>query len=126
MMPIHLKKIDYHIAIWGLIAIALTAVTGGIAPALSASIGALLGMGNWLVFRRLVKGIATAGNQTGLGLILGLKFMVIMTIISLLFMYTPIKPIPFTVGISGLFLGISSYYFTNLLKDGKAKSRGEN
>lgn len=116
MIPHNLKKVDYHIAIWGLIAIALTAVAGGISSGLSALTGAALGMGNWVVFRRLILGIAASGNQMGLGVFLALKFLAVVAVVTLLFTLTPVDPIAFTAGISALFLGISTCYFIHLTK----------
>ena len=116
MMTKTQKKVDYHIAIWGLIAIALAAVIGGWIPMLSASAGAVLGMLNWIVFRHLTHRMTMAGGGLGLGLFLALKFAAIMAIVTLFFLYTPIRPLPFTGGISSLFLGITSYYLVYLFE----------
>jgi hypothetical protein len=120
-----LKKIDYHIAIWGLIAIALALVFGGWMPMVSASAGAVLGMINWMIFRKLTQKLVSIGDRLGVGVFLSIKFMMLLAAVSLLLLLTPIRPIAFTVGISALFLGISSWYISHLLHEGTTALRGD-
>lgn len=120
-----LKKIDYHIAIWGLIAIALALPIGGIISLFSAVAGAVLGIMNWMIFRVLAGKLVQSGDRLALSLFLAVKYILLIAAISLLLLFTPIQPISFAAGITSLFLGISTAYIFDAIKDNKVELRGE-
>ena len=119
------KKVDYHIAIWGLIAIALASVLGDETSMASALVGAMIGLVNWTVFKNLTKRVETRGNQMSLGLWLALKFLALVGIITAIFFLTPVQPVAFTAGVSALFLGITSYNLFHYLKNETSAVGGE-
>ena len=121
-----LKKIDFWIAAWGVIAIALTTVLSGRAVFYSALLGAALGLANWMTFRYVVLRMAVAGNKLGFGVFMGVKSLSIMGIITAVFLLLPVNPPSFVAGISSVFLGIISYFLIQTLKKGDRLLNKEN
>ena len=115
-MAQHLTKIDAHIAVWGLVATALTALVGGAELFPSALVGAALASINWIVFRTLALRMTESSKKLGLGLFLALKSFAMLGGIFLLLKLLPLHPAAFLAGMSGLFLGIVTSTIGHALK----------
>ncbi len=122
----NLKMIDYWIAAWGIIAISSAVVISGKTVFLSALLGSLLGLINWIMFRYAALRMAVASNKTEFGIFMGIKSLLIMAIITALFLSTPIRPVPFIAGISSLFLGIITFFLMQFMKKGDQILNKEN
>jgi hypothetical protein len=103
-----LTKIDAHIAIWGVVATALTALVGGEEMFPSAMVGAAVASLNWIAFRKLAVRLVSSEQKVGLGVFLAVKTLMLLGGIVLLLTFLPIHPVAFLVGMSGLFAGIVS------------------
>lgn len=122
----NLKKIDYWVAAWGVIAIGLATVISGSAVFFSTLLGAALGLANWMMFRYVVLRMAVSGNKFGFGVFMGIKSLAVMGVITALFLLLPIQPPAFIAGISSLFMGITSYFLVQSLKKGDQLLKKEN
>ena len=114
----NLKKIDYWVAGWGVIAIASTTVISGRTVFFSTLLGAALGLANWMMFRYLVLRMAVSGNKLGFGIFVGVKSVAILGIITVAFILLPLNAPAFSAGISSVFMGITSYFLIQLFKKG--------
>lgn len=121
-----LKKIDYWIAAWGVIAIASATVISGRTVFFSTLLGAALGLANWMMFRYVVLRMAVSGNKLGFGVFMGVKSLAVMGIVTAVFLLLPVEPPAFIAGISSLFMGITSYFLVQSLKKGDQLLKKEN
>lgn len=124
-MTRRLTKIDAHIASWGGIITALTAVIGGAEMFPSALVGAALAYLNWVALRTLAARMAESPQKLGLGVFLALKSLALFVGAFLLIKFLPIQPLPFLAGMSGLFLGIATSTFFHALERSDARAESE-
>jgi hypothetical protein len=115
-MTHRLTKIDAHIAVWGAVAVAVTTVVGGTGMVVSALIGAVLAVVNWIAFRTLAVRMVSSSHKLGFGLFLAAKTLVVLGGIALLFAFLPLYPVAFIAGMAGLFLGILTSTICHSLK----------
>jgi phosphatidylglycerophosphate synthase len=105
----NLKKIDYWVIGFGLIAITFAIVISGTTAFLSSLWGAVLALVNWMLFRYLGSRMALAQNKNGIGLIIGMKSIFILATIAVSYILFRFHLLWFMAGISSLLAGVIGY-----------------
>ncbi len=101
-----LKKIDFYIAAFGLVATCFSVFFWDLSIFLGTLLGSLMAFFNWLSFRYLVHRMTTSKKQGRLALILGGKILAVMGLVAVIVLFLPVHPLAFVIGLSSLLLGI--------------------
>jgi hypothetical protein len=113
-----LRKIDYWVLGFGLIAITFAVVISETTAFFSTLWGAVLALVNWMFFRYLGPRMGFAQNNIGFGLVIGMKTILMLAIIAISYVLFRFDLVWFMVGISSLFAGIVGCSLMPLFKRG--------
>ncbi len=114
----NLRKIDYWVGGFGLIAIAFAIVISGTTAFFSTLWGATLALVNWMILRYLGPRMAVAKSKLGLGFVVVAKTIVILGIIVSSYVLFRFHLLWFMVGISSLIGGVIGYSLMQIFKKG--------
>jgi hypothetical protein len=106
-----LKKIDFFIAAFGVVATCLSVLFLDLSVFLGVALGSLMAYFNWVSFRYLVHRLTKSKNRGRIALILGGKTLAILGLVALIVLFLPIHVLAFIIGLSTLFFGIITLSF---------------
>lgn len=119
-----LTRIDLYVAAWGVVITLASLVLFDLQTMLSVLAGAALSSANWLAFRWFGIRMAATGNKSRFGIFLAVKGVAILAVVALILTTNDvIAPLPFTVGLSSLVLGVMTRGAHQAIIEGNAALR---
>lgn len=110
-------RLTWFIAGFGVLAIAVMQLLQGVDAAVSATAGAAVALGNWLLLRLIVDRVVggSVRRQAGLSFLLIVKMGALIGLCYLLLRSGLVQIIPFTAGVSSLMAGAIAGSFVHVL-----------
>ena len=119
MEPHHLKKIDIHVALWGVV-LSLSAVFFRDYQIIFGTLlGSLLAIVNWLGFRVITQRFITGAKRGRLAILLVVKTGLMFGAVGVVVFFQPVNIIAFIIGLSSLILGITTHSVRQVSPEGK-------